>query len=152
MEPYDPKSTGGLSPDLLAAYRSTEYWIDDLQVALKIGQGCPPLDRLLADNNLEIAVFITAWNPRSKTQPDDENRRQNTSLKVRLERLGFVHVYAGEGRGADDAWVPESSFLVLGMSSSRADALAADYAQNAYVYYEQGRASLMVCPPQASEV
>ena len=134
----------GLSPALLAAYLATDYEVFELKCVLRIGEECAILDVHLAGSAEPGAAFITASNPGSVVCSDEENQQRNHALRVRIDELGVSAVYAGQGRGTDGQWPPEQSFLILGISRSYADLLAAEFGQVAYVWYADGQASLVM--------
>lgn len=127
------------SPEQLAAYRQSEYAVFEPEIVLRVGEPNPALDRLLAGAGVASAAFLTAANPRSERRPAEENR----AALARLERSLGRPFLRGEGRSADRSW-REPSLLVLGIPRGEAEALGREYAQNAIVFVEKGRAPELV--------
>ena len=73
-----------MNPRLLLAYRATSYAVD--AVIIRIGRRSVPMDALLARMEARTAVFVTAWNPRSRRMPEGWNRRMQCRLAERLRR------------------------------------------------------------------
>jgi len=80
-----------MSPSLLRAYRRTHYTA--CGVVVRVGRRTP--DALFAQLGARQAVFVTAWNPRSRRMPQGWNDRMQRRLAQRLRR--FV-VVAADGR------------------------------------------------------
>jgi hypothetical protein len=90
------------------------------------------LHRLVATHAGDTWAYITACNPASKELTANENNERQAQLRRELEAGGY-RIYEGEGIGADPAWTPEPSFLVLGISQEDALALGTRFGQNAIV-------------------
>jgi hypothetical protein len=117
--------------NLKSAYKGTEFRVFDFPIIIKIDKKCTALDELLRKHQVNEWAYITAWNPFSKSLPDDENNRRQLALK---ELLKNYTCYEGEGVGTDPAWKPESSLLVLGISKNAAIEIGTKFEQNAIVY------------------
>lgn len=138
-----------LAAQFEAAYRNTDYVIHELETTLRIDASSPAVDALLREVGVRNAVFLTAWNPRSQSLSKAENEMRNNLLLKRIHQLGQYRVLAGEGRGRGGGWIPERSFLVLGMPRRDANHLADEFNQNAYVHYNaRGVAKLVWRAPQ----
>jgi hypothetical protein len=127
-----------VTDELLAAYRNTRYCVrdgDGLERCLKIRERAEWLDRMLSERGLRSAVFITAENPGSRVLNAAENRHRTEALRDRLLSGGHEFV-DGYGEGIDPGWVPEQSFLVLGMSLAEGEILARRFGQLAYVFVQ----------------
>ena len=127
-----------VSPELLAAYRSTRYcaWIGEEELVLRIGQRNPKLEVLLQQFDVQGGCFVTAWNPLGQALDDATNAAANARLEEELERCGWTH-FRGEGRGLDPRWPAEASFLVLGPGHYESAALCTGYEQNAVVTFDE---------------
>jgi hypothetical protein len=79
---------------LARAYRRTNYSAAGCIVL--IGRRAP--DRLFQALGSRAAVFITAWNPRSRRMPGGWNQQAQRRLRERLRRLGSVPAYGTLGR------------------------------------------------------
>ena len=137
-----------MDPDLIAAYRNTDYRIDvSPPVIARIDEASTALDALLRAHGVTTAVFITAFNPFSRPLGDDANARAQTRLIATLAADGRATLPGlGIGRGGD--WPPEPSVLALGLSRAEAEALGRACRQNAVVWIEIGRPpELMLTAP-----
>lgn len=57
----------------------------------------------------------------------EENQKRNHLLEEKIRAYTF---FPGEGIGTDPAWIPEKSFLVLGITEEVAAVLAIEFDQN----------------------
>lgn len=133
-------------PAIEAAYRATDYRVDNSPVGpfvIQVGQPSAEVDRLLARHQQTEWAFISACNPRSEQQSDEENDRQMADLAAKLREGGWPH-YAGAGVGWDGTWPPESSFLVIGISEAEALDLARQFQQDAIVVGRIGEPARLV--------
>ncbi len=144
MSAFTDDTDSQLNPALLAAYRATDYEVAELNCVLRVGEACPTLDARCQREVSPTAAFVTASNPRSVMLSDRENERRNLALRDRLQALGLTAVYGGVGRGRDGKWPPEKSVLILGISRPVADELATEFEQAAYVWYAEGKATLLI--------
>jgi hypothetical protein len=132
------------SPDLIAAYRSTDYQADaSPTVTLRIDLHDPDVDALLVGRGVETAAFLTAFNPLSEPTGNAANARAQGCLVHDLATLGIAHI-AGRGIGHDGTWPPEPSVLALGISRISAEELARRYHQNAFLWVQRGTAPELV--------
>ncbi|MGH8763258.1 MAG: DUF3293 domain-containing protein [Nitrosospira sp.] len=131
-----------ISGDLIAAYRSTEYRIESGcgGITLHIDQRSEPLSRLFAESGHRCAAFITASNPFSVPQTQEENLAACARLRNTLDRQ--LHGCLGkagqimEGTGCDPTgtWAAEKSFLALGLDLETSKAVGKEFGQNAVVW------------------
>jgi len=121
--------------ELIDEYRATEYRIGDgpERFTLRIGCRSDALAGLFRETNRPYALFITAYNPFSETQSEEENQLANESLLKELLRL-VGSVTAGIGINPAGVWPGEPGFLALGMDGEAARALGTEYRQNAVVW------------------
>jgi Protein of unknown function (DUF3293) len=134
------------SPAIKAAYRATDYRVDDPageSFVLRIGETSAGADRLLAAHGQTAWAFITACNPRSERQSDEENSRRMAELEAVLRDGGWPH-YRGAGVSRDGTWPPEPSFLVVGISEAEALDLAHCFDQNAIVVGRTGEPARLI--------
>ena len=120
-----------MNDDLINSYTNAEYWVDEFNEPIKIGQINCEIEDLLKQNNSESWCFITAWNPMSKELPLSENRKRNNALKSDLSKY---KIFEGEGRDPNGEWNAEQSFLVLDISIDNAKFLAKKYRQKAFIF------------------
>ena len=123
--------------DLEKAYLETTYsvFIDHNQYDIQIGKAVPAIINELLDNK-KSAVIITAWNPRSQALSTEENKQRNHKLYSNLKEDQYI-IYNAVGRGIENSWTAEESFLILGMSKEKAEQLATEFEQYAYVRCER---------------
>ncbi|MBM9499882.1 DUF3293 domain-containing protein [Leptospira sp. 201903071] len=110
------------------SYLKTRYLVFDPRLSIGAESFNPTLDAFLKEQGEEEWAYLTAFNPRSKILSTEENQSRNRELKL---ELNSYLVLEGEGKGEDSEWVPESSFLVLGISEKEAILLGKKFQQNA---------------------
>lgn len=125
-----------ISADLKAAYEATDYHVFAAPpFTMKVDQSIAELRALLVSATVQTACFLTACNPRSQLVSDKANEAAMRALASELDHaeLAFID---GEGRDTQDDWPGEASYLILGISREKAEALAVQYQQNAYLWIE----------------
>jgi hypothetical protein len=131
-----------LSTELLQAFSETHYIVHhESPFMMHIGQHCPELKALMAEQNVLSAAFITAWNPFSQNLPAKENQDRQDELKANLKKRGLICI-DGIGKHPSNNWPGEVSVLVLGLDLEAAKSLARQYDQHAFVW------ALGDCVPQ----
>ena len=124
-----------ISAKLKAAYNSTTYRVNDLNLNIKVNQESEELRQLLIDNNAEQWAFITACNPHSQVLSDEENNQRQNELKELLIANKY-QIYEGLGVGEDESWEAEESFLIFGISQKEAELMGKKFHQNAILFGE----------------
>jgi hypothetical protein len=126
---------GRLHPDLIRAYKATDYHVEDPQGAfvLRVGDYSRPLERCQVRYRACSSVFITAWNPYGEQRPDEENRESQRRLIRQVDTLGLAWI-PGFGAAPGSGWPREPSILVLGIDLAKSVALGKSYRQNAIVF------------------
>ncbi len=127
--------------DVIPSYNQAEYFIDDFDEPIKIGNIHSAIDRLVKESGVSTWCFITAWNPLSVEFSEAENAVRNEKLKAELEKYQILE---GEGRDSNGEWRPERSFLVLGISKKDAKTLAAKFGQRAIIHGESGKPAELI--------
>lgn len=124
-----------VTPELLAAYQSTRFRVDDAghDFVLTIGEISPPLLDLYREHGCSCAAFVTAWNPFSQPTCEDDNRTAQAELERTLVELR-APLLLGHGESLEDDWPPEPSILALGIDKDRAVELGKRFRQNAIVW------------------
>jgi uncharacterized protein DUF3293 len=133
-------------PDLEAAYRDTDYRVDDGPFGpfvIRIGEVSPAADRVLALHGQSNWAFITACNPHSERLPPEENARRMSELQAVCLDHGWRH-YTGAGVGRDGSWPAEPTFFVIGISESEAIEVARRFGQNAIVAGRAGSPARLI--------
>ena len=145
----DNKSIG-----LHQAYLATSYEADcdGKKIIIKIGEENKSLHQILVEREKNTWAFITAANPYSMKQFDIKiNASLNQDLKNALQQyicFDAEGVPDQSNRKPDEPeWLPEPSFLVLGISKIQATFLGSQFEQNAIVYgTTKTSAELIFCP------
>lgn len=125
--------------ELLALYRRTHYGIalpDGADATLRVGAlPSRPIADWIGANDL--AVYLTACNPRSQALSDVDNAARMDALR---ERLHDANARWLEGRAGipGESW-SEASLLVAGIDIADADRLARDFEQDAALVVARDR-------------
>lgn len=120
-----------MNEQLVEAYKSTNFNVFEPLLTIKIGKHNTVLHTLLLTNNKTEWAYITPYNPKSRILNEKENQERFKELKEKLTSYLF---FEGEGVGNDPSWKPEQSFLILGITKTKAIELGNEYEQNAIVY------------------
>jgi|688.fasta_scaffold1696703_1 hypothetical protein len=128
--------------NLIDAYKGTKFMVFDLPIVIEIDKKCRELDELLNQQHANEWAYITAWNPFSKTLPDDENDRRHLALTELLQ--GFTY-FEGEGVGSDASWKPEKSLLILSIPKTKAIEIGKIFEQNAIVCGRIDEPAELIC-------
>lgn len=124
----------GIPPFLIRAYREAKFVVNDSKpLALFVGQSNLELSRLLIEQGVTTAAFITAHNPYSDKFEDVDNAKAQSSLIRDVVALGFKYI-DGYGQDVAEEWPKEDSVLILGITESQAEHLSDKYSQNAFVW------------------
>lgn len=130
----DPNVQSALPPDLIAAYRATDFRVLDPQsFTLRVDLFSPELQRIHADLQVFTSGFLTAWNPWSAEMPREANDQAQEALRVRLVGMG-LEAWAGLGVDPEGRWPGEESWFIPGLSRRDAIALGGAFHQNAVVW------------------
>ena len=125
----------GLDPALVGAYRTADYHVvgPETRFVLHVDESSPALAALHATARSTCSAWLTACNPASVLQSNDENAAAQRSLKQRLERNGDRWL---DGFGADPCgrWPAEPGVLALGLDRDAAIEMARDFGQNALLW------------------
>jgi Protein of unknown function (DUF3293) len=124
----------GIPPFLIRAYREAKFVVNgqDL-ITLFVGQSNRELSKLLIENGVTTAAFITAHNPYSDKYEDSDNTKAQASLIQDVNDLGLKFI-DGYGQDTAEKWPREDSILILGITESQAEILSDKYSQNAFVW------------------
>ena len=124
-----------MDAELLAAYRRTEYRVDDAGHAfvLRIDVPSAELRRCHELFGVSCSAFLTAWNPRSTPTSREQNDVAMSRLEQALTALGCRWL-KGEGVDPKGEWPGEPSLLVFGVDEPAGVALANRFDQNAIVW------------------
>lgn len=135
--PHECGARPEISPELLAAYASTNYKVDlpSVQITLKVGEGFQPPDGF---TGVRLAV-VTAANPFSRRLSDAENAERHVDLVQSVEALGLSW-FPAEGVDPTGQWPPEVSLAVVDATDAQLDDWMGRFGQNAVVVADVGRA------------
>jgi hypothetical protein len=124
-----------ISPSLVKAYRNAHYFVHHGEEVylLKVGEVNHALSILLQSYGASSAAFLTAYNPYSQMRSEAENQAAHEKLLAELAQAG-IETIDGLGTDPHDDWDAEPSVLALGLSRSRAEQLADQYSQNAFLW------------------
>lgn len=136
-----------IADELLSAYTATDFVVFDRgeEWALHVGVVSPRVDDLLDRHGATRAAIVTAFNPRSRVLPPQENTARHRTLVRLLEdrRLTFL---LGEGRDPTGRWTAETECIVFGISLGEGLEIASRFEQNAVVFIERGKAPRLEFP------
>lgn len=130
-----------------AAYRATAFRVEAPggSFDIRVGRRCPALDALLDRAGARCWAYVTAHNPDGRLRDAAANAADEQRLADRVREAGFTAI-PGRGIGADGAWPPEASLLILDIARSDAIALGAEFRQEAIVAGVRGEpAALVFC-------
>lgn len=120
-----------LPASLIEAYTSANYTVlAAKRFVLNIGHKSDGLEDLYRRLRVQTSVFITAFNPYSKSLSFDENTKRNEALKNELDEIAWA-VVKGYGQDPEGLWEKEESFLAFGITKEDAIKLGNKYEQNA---------------------
>lgn len=123
-----------ISPYLIRAYREAKFVVESNQpITLLVAQCNRDLSTLLRHHKKSTAAFITAFNPYSKVQTDQENLQAQNELLKDVKELGF-EALNGYGQDIEEKWPREDSLLIIGITESQAETLSDKYSQNAFIW------------------
>ena len=124
-----------ISPELIRAYREAHYIVLDecTEIRLQVGTVNLELARLMSNKNAHTASVLTAYNPYSEVKNKQDNELAQIQLRQRLKELGIATLDA-IGRDAKEQWKPEPSVLALDLTLKKAETLADEYGQNAFIW------------------
>ena len=123
-----------IPPDLVKAYESTDFRVlEPYAFTLRVGHHSPKLAELYARTGVSSAGYLTAWNPYSAETSDENNKRAQEELRRKLSLDGLPNLGA-LGIDPSGDWPGEESIFVPGLDLERAQALGAEFGQNAVVW------------------
>jgi len=137
--------TGTGGADLASAYRRTSYRARTPlgEIRIRIGRRNPRLDRLLERCGMTHWGYVTAVNPRSREHSAAFNHTALADLESLLRGRGYPY-FPGAGRGDDEQWPAEPSFLVLLPDDAQVGWLGRRFDQVAVVAGRRGEPARLV--------
>jgi hypothetical protein len=122
-----------ISDELLNAYIETNYFINNIEIPLKINKYSDFLNDIYNKYSVNSCAYITAYNPYSKQVDECENIKNNQSLKLLLEQNNYKYM-EGFGNHPSNEWEKENSFLIIGIDYNNACVIGKKYNQNAILW------------------
>ena len=120
------------SSSLSTGYERTHYCAGPY--AIQWGRTHKELDKELLSLSIQSWMFITAENPFSQYTPK-YNQEYNQTLREEIHNTGNLF-WEGWGIPHCSSWIPEASFLVLGIDRETALNQKKKYSQTAVVFGE----------------
>jgi len=138
-----------ISCEMVAAYEATDYRVEtpDGVVTVRIGESAP--ERLWRDFNdvrPERRAIVTAFNPCSRMQTEEENHRRHEDLERRVDAAGYLWLPA-TGADPQGKWPAEKSLAILNPSNDRLDDPMRCFGQNAAVVAERDKVAFILRHP-----
>ena len=126
-----------IAPDLIAAYRATDYVaaLPGGATTLRVDVPCPALAAYLPQSGADSAGVITAYNPYSEAREADDNRTAHAALKETLKAMGLATLPC-DGTDPTGHWPTEHGLLVPGIGRAALRGLATVFGQNAVLWIE----------------
>ena len=122
---------------LLEVYSTTLFKVFNSRIEIRIGYNSSALDDLLITHNCDDWAFITPYNPHSSKFPRQDLANYLRLAELKKDLRSYI-ILEGEGIGTDPNWLPERSFLILGIDKSEAEKLGRKYEQNTIVIGRKG--------------
>lgn len=124
-----------IAPSLISAYRNAHYFVHHGEEVflLKVGSVNVALGNLLKQFGHPTAAFLTAFNPYSQVRDKEANTQAHQALLGALSDLS-IQTIEGLGTDPNDGWEPEPSVLALGLTLAKAEQLADQFGQNAFLW------------------
>ncbi len=124
-----------ISTKLIANYLATNYQVgtDEDMFILQINQYSKTLSQRLEENQKTFATIITAYNPFSQTQNNEQNLAANQKLLHALKQYSNPLI---ESINIDPSgiWPAEKSYCVFGLNLENSKFLGRKFNQNAIVW------------------
>ncbi len=140
----DDLSASAISPQLVAAYNSTNYRVLGQEpFDLRIGQASDPLLGLYEEYRCASAALITAWNPFSVAASNSDNAAAEARLERELVGRSIPFIKA-IGEDTSGGWPSETGVLALGITMDVAKTIGNDFRQNAIVWIAEDGVSQLI--------
>ncbi len=124
-----------IAKSLIASYRNTHYQMGTGTdaILLQIDQYSAALAKFLVASQQSGTAIISAYNPGSQLQSNEDNLAAHQSLKHCLNHHSYPMI---ESLNIDpaDIWPAEKSFFVSGLDLDTARSLGRQFNQNAIVW------------------
>ena len=129
--------------ELDAAYKATAYTVHLIggDLVIRVGQFNFRLEQMLTFSKCKTWAFLSACNPKSRQYTASENELRHQQLKEVACANGFVMdktLFEGLGIPNSGDWLPEASWLILGITKKDASIWALNFEQHAFLFGERG--------------
>lgn len=135
-----PRPAPPLSEGLEQAYLATEYYLDGLEQALRIGHAHPRVQGLLAHYGASHALLITADNPFSQAAHPSANALRRDWLAQSMQALGLP-MHSARAQASNGDWPDEHGVLVFASTPEHYRRLLRAFEQHAGVYITSNQPS-----------
>lgn len=127
-----------LDAKLIASYRETEYtiFVESQIIVVRIDHYSPSIEPLLSASSTSCAAIVSADNPYSQLQSADENVLANELFRDFLIQNNH-RFFESLNIDPTETWLPEKSFLVLGLDLNAAENIGRQFKQNGIVWIDQ---------------
>ncbi len=127
-----------INDEIIASYHAAIYRFgtDPTAIELCIDQYSKPLASLIVESGRRCAVFISAYNSRSRIQSSESNRVAHDRLHNDL-RSHADQIIEGASSDPSGVWPPEMGFLAIGVDLATAQRLGDQYGQNAILWADE---------------
>ncbi|HLP82230.1 MAG TPA: DUF3293 domain-containing protein [Nitrosomonas sp.] len=124
-----------VSDDLITNYLQTDYqiFIHNDPISLRINHYSPQLAHLLKTAQQPYGAIISAYNPRSQLQNDENNARAHQLLRDYLSNRNYS-IAASLHKDPLGKWPIEKGFFVIGLNLENACSIGQQFNQNAIVW------------------
>ena len=121
--------------DLIASYLHTDYQISihNEPICLRINHYLEPLAHLLRTTQQACGAIISAYNPQSTLQSDEDNARAHQLLQDYLRNQGYA-ITESLHKDPAEQWPNEKGFFVIGVNLDDARSIGQQFNQNAIVW------------------
>ena len=129
-----------ISDELREAYEQTNYVVEvsrTQEITLRVGEQNSTLDQMLRARATSDWAFVTAYNPRSVSLPNEVNEARHQEL-LRRTRLLNYRTLPGRGEGDDASWPAEKSLFIFDITVAAARSLGREFGQHAVVVGTRG--------------
>lgn len=144
----DDQIMTAVSSELLKAYRETHYVVfyHNKSMTLQVDVFSSALQNLQHQYAVTTSAFLTAFNPYSQICNAAKNLAANRYLESVLQKNAFPYLKGYGAYPVNTDWLPEESFLIMGVSLSYIRQLAQQFRQNAFLWSEEDAVPrLMFC-------
>ncbi|MEI2768442.1 MAG: DUF3293 domain-containing protein [Nitrosomonas sp.] len=138
-------SNSVIDKKLIVGYCQTQYWVSIgyEKVVVCIDHYSERVKSLLTQSEASCAGIVTAYNPYSQLNNENENCLANELLRSFLVRNDYRFL---ESLNVDptQTWPPEKSFFVFDLGLHAAQSIGRQFGQNAIVWVDHGAIARLI--------